>query len=153
MLNFMLIMRPNVCLLDTPNPINLEDISTSKFYLRSTLLLQYRFETSLIQGIAALLLHLPSDTDFKVGDYLHTKCRKDMTRRPRTKPTLEPAVVTRAQVDTFDFTNCCVFCGRRIVMDTKNPNTDPYCLIETLDCASNIHRVIGHRNDDRSAEV
>ena len=72
MLNFMLIMRPNVCLLDTPNPINLEDISTSKFYLRSTLLLQYRFETSLIQGIAALLLHLPSDTDFKVGDYLHT---------------------------------------------------------------------------------
>ena len=72
MLNFMLIMRPNVCLLDTPNPINLEDISTSKFYLRSTLLLQYRFETSLIQEIAALLLHLPSDTDFKVGDYLHT---------------------------------------------------------------------------------
>ena len=68
----MLIMRPNVCLLDTPNPINLEDISTSKFYLRSTLLLQCRFETSLIQGIAALLLHLPSDTDFKVGDYLHT---------------------------------------------------------------------------------
>ena len=57
---------------DTPNPINLEDISSSKFYLRSTLLLQYRFETSLIQGIAALLLHLPSDTDFKVGDYLNT---------------------------------------------------------------------------------
>ena len=46
-------------ILDTPNPINLEDISTSKFYLRSTLLLQYRFETSLIMGIAALLLHLP----------------------------------------------------------------------------------------------
>ena len=75
-----------------------------------------------------------------------------MTRRPPTKPALERAVVTRAQVDTFDYTNCCVFCGRRIVLDTKNPNRDTCCLIETLDCVAKIHCVIEHRNDDWSAD-
>ena len=115
----------------------------------------FKYDTQVAKSMndAAALKGL--DLDIKQYDEVHTKCRKDLCRRPSVVEEGEPSHrrQSRSTEPSFDFKNCCIYCG---LAKSKTPGRalsyvrkrEQICFVQTLVKQNSIQRAVDKRGSD-----
>lgn len=90
--------------------------------------------------IEALVSILKYNKENKVNTYIHLSCRNSLKNKSRTKRTFEDEHSTttkracrRSEIEKFDFTKQCFYCGKVCFFDSKHPDRNPFEMVATKD--------------------
>ena len=90
--------------------------------------------------IEALVSILKYNKENKVNTYIHLSCRNSLKSKSRKKQTFEDEHSTttkracrRSEIEKFDFTKQCFYCGKVCFFNSKHPDRNPFEMVATKD--------------------
>ena len=90
--------------------------------------------------IEALISILKYNKENKVNTYIHLSCRNSLKYKSRKKRTFEDEHSTttktacrRSEIEKFDLTKQCFYCGKVCFFDSKHADRNPFEMVDAKD--------------------